>query len=113
MAVDLSHLSNPKAPAVELYRLNDANPESLIEAIFWLTNELSRIQSMGVSIDEIVGELATAIESIGEEEHECDCPPGPSGSDGEDGEDGRGIHTYSQTSEPRDAQAGDVWFVMG
>ena len=96
MAVDVSVLSDPKTPAIDLYRANDATPETFEEFRFWITNELNRIQAMGISSDEAVLILAQAIEAI--ESTDCECtggeqgpagPAGPAGRDGVDGQDGQ------------------------
>lgn len=87
MAVDLSSINNPSVPAIELYRANIAHPETLEELRFWVSNELAKIQAMGVSADEVILLLAQAIGEIEVEGGE-QGPPGPAGPAGADGVDG-------------------------
>ena len=72
---------------IEVYRANIANPEDLPDLRFWLQNELVKIQSGFVSVDEVIGNIVTIVEVL-IESGGLQGDPGESGSDGKDGVDG-------------------------
>ena len=93
---------NPKESVVEIYRANIASPEDLDSTIFWLTQELKRIQSSGFDIESVLRDIIAAINSLEPTEppeNGATGPQGPAGADGSDGEDG---------ADGADGNAGDL-----
>lgn len=93
------------ATAVEVYRSNDAAPDSWENAKFWLTNELRRIQTGFFSVDELLETIQNQITDIGGSGGSEDGstgaqgPPGPQGPAGEQGPEGP-QGPAGDTSEP-------------
>lgn len=98
---DDKNITNANLPIIEVYRSNDANPADLAEAVFWVKNELRRIQASSSSTEEVLRQIADDVydedgnpTGPGEGVEGSPGPqgpqgvPGPEGPPGEDGDAG-------------------------
>ena len=74
--------------SIEVYRASDAAPSEWVDAKFWLTNELRRIQSGFFSVDEFLETLQGLQTTDDDDDDDCNCPPGPKGDKGDPGDPG-------------------------
>lgn len=106
MADELEEIASAINASINIYRAKIATPESFEDLRKMVQDELKKIESGFVSVDEVLKAVAAGASGSGETAI-------IEGAKGDPGPPGRGIMTYKQSGTPVDAFPGDVWFVQG